>query len=106
MYDIPGVSIANVANGTYFFASTMTTTTSKSGQVHLNITDGSNNTLFPLGSGNVETVTNADNTLQASFTGIITVSGGPLTIKLRGAAAGAVGNYSVGDRSLTLIKVT
>ena len=102
-YDIPGLSIANVPAGTYL-AFVGITMSSKGGTVRYQLTDGSNATLWPVGSTNWNAVANSDGVLQAAFSGVIT-TGSTLTIKVRGAAVSSVSNYTVYSRHLTLIKV-
>lgn len=103
-YDLPNMSIAGVTAGTYAFGMSLVSTTSKSGQIRCRLTDGANTVLWPLGASLNESVTNADNFIQFSATGLIVVSS-TITVKARAEAAGAVGNYSLGTRSLYLIKI-
>jgi hypothetical protein len=102
-YDIPDLSIQAVLPGTYLFNCSIFTTTGKSGQFRVQIADGSNTQLWPVRE-QCESFTNADGTLQAIASGIIVISS-TSTIKVRSSAAGAVGNYTVGDRHLTLTRL-
>jgi hypothetical protein len=105
-YDMPDLSIASVPAGTYAFFVDVLSSTSKSGGFSIRIKDGSDNILWPLSAGVYpDSYTNPDTTLENTKSGVIVLAS-TLTVKVMAAAVQAVGNYSVGDRSLTLIKIT
>src|ERR1035437_557139 len=98
-YDIPSLSIAAVPPGPYFLICSILMS-AKSGTARFSIQGGQG---WP-GGGNWGSWSNADGTQQVDFSSICVVSG-PATVKIQASAVSAIGNYTVYNRHLTLIKI-